>query len=158
VSGPETVLVPVVSDGARQGEEVLPVVAVGPSRFRLVASPGMVEGLAAGDEFELAPDVPLGYRVLARGGNLCVWFYFEHPVSEHDPETTDVRRVAEALGGWLDGGYSRMVVFTVPLSAGFAAVAGAFDGAAARYRGAVWYYGNVYDPRDGETPLNWWLP
>ena len=22
---------------------------------------------------------------------------------------------------------------------------------------SAWMYGNVYDPADGETPLNWWL-
>jgi hypothetical protein len=25
------------------------------------------------------------------------------------------------------------------------------------YPNTIWYYGNVYDPEDGETPLEWWL-
>ena len=66
------VRLPVLSDGRRQGEESLPAVVVTPGRYRLLASPGFVEGVAAGDEFELSQESPLGYRVLRRGGNLCV--------------------------------------------------------------------------------------
>ncbi|MEJ7809765.1 MAG: DUF4265 domain-containing protein [Gemmatimonadaceae bacterium] len=152
----QTVLLPVFIDGERRGEEALPVAAVGPARFRLLASPGIVEGLAAGNEFVLDDIAPPGYRVVERGGNLWVWFYFAPPVEEHSGETADVRRAVEALGGWLDGGYSKMLVFTVPLAAGFAAVARAFDAAVARQPGSQWLYGNVYDPTDGETPLDWW--
>jgi hypothetical protein len=150
------VSVPVLSDGRRRGDEVLPVVDLGGGLLRLLASPGLVEGLAAGDEFELAPDELSGFRVLARGGNLCVWFYFAQAVADRDPTVEDLRSVAERLGGSLDGGYARMVVLTVPLAAGFAAVARAFDGAVARHAGSRWFYGNVYDPADGETPLDWW--
>jgi hypothetical protein len=148
--------VPVFSNGAQQGEESLPVVALGGGRYRLLASPGFVEGLAAGDELELDPSVPCGHRVLRRGGNLCVWFYHAEPVSESSAATADVRLVAESLGGQLDGGYSRMLVLTIPLAAGFDAVARAFDDAVRRHAGSAWLYGNVYDPSDGMTPLNWW--
>ena len=148
--------VPVFSDGARQGEEMLPVVDLGDGRYRLLSSPGFVEGLAAGDEFELDPDAPLGHRVVRRGGNLCVWFYHSEPLSESSEVTADVRRVAESLGGHLDGGYSRMLVLTIPLAAGFDAVARALDDAVRRHAASSWLYGNVYDPADGATPLNWW--
>ena len=148
--------VPVFGNGAHQGEEVLPVADVGPGRHCLLASPGFVEGLAAGDEFELDSDAPLGHRVVRRGGNLCVWFYHSEPLSESSEVTADVRRIAESLGGHLDGGYSRMLVLTIPFAAGFDAVAHAFDDAVRRHAGASWRYGNVYDPADGMTPLNWW--
>jgi hypothetical protein len=154
--GGRELLVPVFGGGARQGEESLPVADAGAGRFRLLASPGFVEGLAAGDELELADDAPLGYHVLRRGGNLCVWLYFARDVAEGSAEAADARRVAESLGGRVDGGYARMVVLTIPLAAGFAAVEGALDAAVARHAGASWSYGNVYDPRDGETPLDWW--
>jgi hypothetical protein len=49
-----------------------------------------------------------------------------------------------------------MLVLTVPLAAGFDAVARTFDAAVARHAGSAWLYGNVYDPADGVTPLNWW--
>ena len=148
--------VPVFGDGARQGEEALPVVELGEGRYRLLASPGFVEGLAAGDEFELDDDAPLGHRVVRRGGNLCVWFYHSEPLSEASAVTAEIRGVAEALGGQLDGGYSRMLVLTVPLAAGFDAVARAFDDSVRRHAGSSWLYGNVYDPADGMTPLDWW--
>jgi hypothetical protein len=148
--------VPLFSNGARQGEETLPVADLGNGRYRLLASPGFVEGLAAGDEFELDPHAPLGHRVVRRGGNLCVWFYHAAPVDDSDMATADVRLVAESLGGRLDGGYSHMLVLTVPLAAGFDAVADAFDRAVRRHAGSAWLYGNVYDPSDGMTPLNWW--
>lgn len=148
--------VPIVSDGRQQGEEAIPVAELGEGRYRVLASPGFVEGLAAGDEFELDSAAPLGHRVLRRGGNLCVWFYHHEPLDESSAATADVSRVAESLGGHLDGGYSRMLVLTVPLAAGFDAIAQALDDAARRHPGSSWLYGNVYDPSDGATPLNWW--
>jgi hypothetical protein len=153
---PCEIVVPVLSDGHRQGEESLPAVVVAPGRYRLLASPGFVEGLAAGDELELATDSPQGYRVRARGGNLCVWFYFPHEVDHESREIADLSRTAESLGGRLDGGWSRMAVLTVPLSAGWAAIESAMNAAIERLGGASWLYGNVYDPIDGVTPLGWW--
>lgn len=148
--------VPVFSGSTSQGDEVLPVVAIGGGRYVLLASPGFVEGLAAGDEFELDASAAGGHRVIRRGGNLCVWFYHAEPVEESATATADIRLVAESLGGRLDGGYSHMLVLTVPLAAGFDAVADAFDAAVRRHAGSAWLYGNVYDPSDGMTPLNWW--
>lgn len=149
-------VVPVLSDGRRQGEESLPAVALGSGRYRLLASPGFVEGLAAGDEFELTPDSPQGYRVLARGGNLCVWIYFADEVDPDGAETADLARTAGTLGGRLDGGWSRMLVLTVPLAAGWAAIESSINAAVERLGASSWLYGNVYDPSDGVTPLRWW--
>ena len=66
-SGARQLLVPVFSDGERRGEESLPVVELSPGRYRLLASPGFAEGLAADDELELDDAAPLGHRVLRRG-------------------------------------------------------------------------------------------
>ena len=148
--------VPVVGDGERQGEELLPVADLGDGRYRLLSSPGFVEGLAADDVFELDADAPLGHRVVRRGGNLCVWYYHPEPVGETDAIVAEVSGIAESLGGRLDGGYSRMLVLTIPLAAGFDAVARALDDAVRRHPASSWLYGNVYDPADGVTPLNWW--
>ena len=153
---PRELRVPVFSNGALQGEEALPVIVIDDSRYLLLASPGFVEGLAAGDAFELDATVSGGVRVHRRGGNLCVWFYHSESLDETSDVTADVRGVAESLGGRLDGGYSLMLVLTIPLTAGFDAVASALDDAARRHAGSTWLYGNVYDPTDGVTPLNWW--
>jgi Domain of unknown function (DUF4265) len=126
--------------------------------LELVHSPGLAEGLAAGDQITLQSAKP-GYNIVRRSGNLCLWFFTGTDSVERDREQAapDVVRDVKALGGYLDGGTSASLVFTVPIQAGFASVARVFDDAVARHPGSVWLYGNVYDPIDGETPLNWWL-
>lgn len=56
------------ASGKRTIDESVPAEPIGPGRFRLLASPGLVQGLAAGDEVELAPSQAQGFRVLQRGG------------------------------------------------------------------------------------------
>ena len=150
------ILLPMIVDGVRKGDEVIPVEPLGGARFRVAASPGMVEGLAAGDEIEVDPTELTGYRLLRRGGNLCAWFYFAQPVDPDHPSVDSVSASVESVGGWLDGGQGAMIVFTIPVTAGFAAVARMFDSAVAQHPGSQWLYGNVYDPKDGKTPLDWW--
>jgi len=64
-------LTAILHDGRAVPENVL-VQQIGSNRFRLLCSPGLVLGLAAGDEFELAPDDPQGYRLVKRGGEMSV--------------------------------------------------------------------------------------
>jgi hypothetical protein len=138
--------------GQRSLEEVLPAEPLGNGSFRLLGSPGLVEGLAAGDELELEPTDPAGYRVLRRGGQLCIWVYIPEP----PPKETDarLRRAAATLGGYLDGGNTRLRILTVPVTAGFERVEAELDAAVAELRGSTWAYGNVYDRAD--RPLGWW--
>jgi hypothetical protein len=136
--------------------EVLDVDELGPNRYRLAFSPGLVEGLASGDEFELCPDDPLGYRVLNRSGNLCVWFYFKDQRQNQGADGDRVRAAVQDIGGVCDGGMNFVLVFTIPLSVGFSAIDHLFDTLISQYDGATWMYGNVYDPMDGVTPLGWW--
>jgi hypothetical protein len=146
---------PVLDESGQRGfDEVLPAEPLGRGRFRLLASPGLVEGVAAGDELELAPADPTGYRVLRRGGQLCVWVY----VPEPPPEQTEARLVlaAATLGGYLDGGNTGLRILTVPVSAGFGRVEAELAAVVADLRGSTWAYGNVYDPRNGGRPLGWW--
>jgi hypothetical protein len=140
--------------GQRRFDETLPAEPLGGGCFRLLASPGLVEGVAAGDELELAPADPTGYRILQRGGRLCVWVY----VPEPPPEQTETRlgRAAATLGGYLDGGNMGLRILTVPVSAGFGRVEAELAAVVAELRGSTWAYGNVYDPRNGDRPLGWW--
>jgi len=145
---------PVLDDGGqRKFEEILPAEALGGGRFRLLASPGLVEGVAAEDELELAPADPAGYHVLRRGGRLCIWVY----VSEPPPEETETRlsRAAATLGGYLDGGNTGLRILTVPISAGFGRVETEMAAVVTELRGSTWAYGNVYDARNGGRPLGW---
>jgi Domain of unknown function (DUF4265) len=143
-------------DRTRAGEEGLEVEELGPNHYRLVYSPGLVEGLAAGDEFAVFKDEPLGYRILKRSGNFCVWFFFSKEASNRGADGDLVRQRVEAIGGRCDGGMRYVLVFTIPLSVGFTAIETLFNQLVTEFEGATWFYGNVYDPLDGETPLRWW--
>jgi hypothetical protein len=44
----------------------------------------------------------------------------------------------------------------VPLSEGFSKIEKVFNSTVEKCSGYGWSYGNVYDPTDGVTPLNWW--
>jgi hypothetical protein len=66
------------------------------------------------------------------------------------------------MGGWFDGrGWTRdgsksLSVYTVPFTAGFAAIEQACNAFVAAVPKGEWCYVNVYDPADDSTPLNWW--
>jgi len=130
-------------------EEVL-VDGLGNRTYRLAASPGLVLGVAAGDVIELAPTDESTFRILERGGNLAVHVYT-------DRGTAGLASEIAKLGGWLDGQVKNLTIFTVPVSAGFKEVERVLNDFARRERGTEWYFGNVYDPADGTTPLNWWV-
>ena len=138
------------------GLESVPAVDLGAGRYRLLHSPGFGEGIAAGDVIELQEARP-GYRVITRSGNLCILLVAPqgHPTNEESCDRVLRAELAD-VGGYLDGGSSGHWVFTVPLSAGWDTVEGMFERAVLRSLGSAWYYGNVYDWRDGETPLGWW--
>ena len=61
------------SDGKPFYEEV-PVEPIGPDRFRVLASPGLLDGLAAGDVFERRADGR--FEVIERSGNLAVQIWY----------------------------------------------------------------------------------
>ena len=57
----------------------------------------------------------------------------------------------EEIGGWLDGKGESFLVYTIPISVGFPAIQRVLENCSWE-----WFYGNIYDPTDGVTPLNWW--
>lgn len=138
------------SDGSVAFEQVH-VDPLGSGRYRLRQSPGLVLGLAAGDVFELTPEG--NPTVLERSGNICIQVF--HPEGRTDFEA-ELTASLQQLGGWLDGRASREVVYTVPISAGFVAIELALNRLVASFSYVEWLYGNVYDPVDGVSPLNWW--
>jgi hypothetical protein len=135
-----------------EGVEPVHVEVIGPSRYRMLYSPGFVLGVAAGDEIELLDDAG-HFRVLHRGGNVAVQIFSNEPVQPFREElATEVR---SRLSGSLDGGIARGLVFTIPLSTGFQAIEELFDNFVRAHPGVEWLYGNVYDPDTG-SPLGWW--
>lgn len=131
--------------------EELRVEPCGDSTFRLLASPGLTLGLAAGDVINV--DSLGSYQVVERGRNLCIQVFCRSGVEGVARE--GVARF-EPLGGRLDGKTSKELVFTVPVEAGFERVEAVLGALVGEFEGIEWFYGNVYDPVDGVTPLNWW--
>jgi len=144
-------------DQEKVGSEVLDIEEVGPNRYRLIYSPGLVEGLAAGDEFELTEENSAGFNIVRRSGNLCAWLIFDEPTDFSAPNIEDLEARVRGIGGYLDGGTHRSLIFTIPLQSEFRTIEGIFDSFVKAVQGTHWFYGNVYDPKDPANPLNWWL-
>jgi hypothetical protein len=139
----------------RQGQpiqEPVHVQEIGQGRFRLLYSPGLVQGIAAGDEFRIVGNDG-AFDVTRRGGNLAVQVFSTAPVA---PLRAVLEERVARLGGTLDGAIEHGLVFTVPVSVGFPAIEAVFNTWADEHDGWEWYFGNVYDPTDGVTPLEWW--
>ena len=139
------------SDGSEAREEVV-LERLGAMRFKVVQSPGLVLGIAAGDVIEVSGD---RFKIVTRGQNVAIQVFAREGLDELEQRLTSS---LSKLGGWLDGRAALQLVYTVPVSAGFPAIEQALRQTVAQYKGAEWYYGNVYDNDDGVTPLNWWLP
>ena len=71
--------------------------------------------------------------------------------------TAQAEQAAASLGGRLDGESERVLVATIPVRLGFTKIERVIEDLVDKFPGAQWFYGNVYDPVDGITPLNWWL-
>lgn len=144
------------TEGNSITNEMIEAVAVCPHRYRLLYSPGVVEGVAKGDVIEFNDTDPKGFTVVSRSGLLCVWFFFEEQGRNRGPDGDAVRAAVEDLGGECDGGGNTNLVFSIPFAVGFAAIESLMDELVARYPGATWMYGNVYDPWNDFKPLDWW--
>src|SRR5262245_10916656 len=105
-------LVQIQPDGTPFYESVL-VEELSDQRYRVRASPGLLQGFAAGDEIALAPEEPLGFRVLRRGGNVGVQFFWSGNL---DACVAQLTPQVQALGGWWDGEAPGLLVFTFPLA------------------------------------------
>jgi hypothetical protein len=116
-----------------------------------MGSPGLAQGGAAGDTIVMRGDAT--FDVVERGGNLAVQVLAQR---FDERSLGELVSAAEGLGGRLDGGHDRLRVFTGPVLAGFGAVEAVFNAYARHHPGVEWYFANVYDERDGVTPLNWW--
>ncbi|WGL15446.1 DUF4265 domain-containing protein [Microbulbifer bruguierae] len=121
---------------------------------QLVRSPAFIKGIASGDTIKVDrtdPDKP-SFELVKRSGNLAVRVFSRGDSTKLSDQLTPE---LEKLGGELDLESPRLLVYSIHVSCGFAEIEkmlnSVCDGA-----NSVWYYGNVYDPVDGQTPLNWW--
>lgn len=125
-----------------------------PQRVRLLRSPLFARNLASGDTVKLINPSIAEYELERRSGNLCIRVFRKQGIELVDELLTPL---LEKLGGARDLLSDRAIVYSVHVSLGFTVIEEHLQKACAAYPDTVWYYGNVYDPEDGETPLQWWL-
>lgn len=133
--------------------EQLQVKITSEGNFQLVRSPAFVRGLASGDIIKLDPERKQ-FEVVQRSGNLAIVVYSRGNVIALSEALTPE---LEKMGGSLDTETQRMLVYSIHVSLGFQPIEALLDKHVSAAGNAVWQYGNVYDPVDGQTPLNWWV-
>ncbi|WP_439134786.1 DUF4265 domain-containing protein [Pseudomaricurvus sp.] len=117
---------------------------------QLVKSPAFVKGIASGDLIKLEKGDE-AFTLLKRSGNLSIRVFCRDDSSQL---VDDLTPPLEKLGGELDIETPRMLVYSIHVSCGFQQIESILNGVASD--DVAWMYGNVYDPNDGVTPLNWW--
>ena len=133
--------------------EAIPVQQLDDRHARLLKSPLFVRNLAAGDKIEIRDRATADYDLVQRSGNLAIRLFARDGIAEI---VDNLQGNIEKLGGSLDMQTDRAAAFSVHYSVGFKQIEAVLDDALADHLEAVWYYGNVYDPEDGRTPLDWW--
>ncbi len=136
-----------------QGQPVverIPVEINEQNECRLVHSPAFVKGLARGDLIRVNRDNGT-FELRQHSGNLCIRVF-----SRSDTRLLDeaITPELEKLGGQLDLETPRLLVYSIHVSCGFSAIEALLNPRMSH--DSAWFYGNVYDPQDGVTPLNWW--
>jgi Protein of unknown function (DUF1569)/Domain of unknown function (DUF4265) len=144
------------NESSRPATESIEAIRLCPHQFRLLYSPGLVEGVAKGDVIEFSDTDPKGFTVVSRAGYFSVWFYFKEQGRNQGPDGDRVRAAVEKFGGICDGGGNTNLVFSVPVSFRFPAVEALFNDLVGQYPGSAWLFGNVYDPWNDFKPLGWW--
>ncbi|MDO3381454.1 DUF4265 domain-containing protein [Gilvimarinus algae] len=130
--------------------ERLPVKMLPDNTLQLVRSPAFVKGLASGDIIRADPD-KREFEIIEHSGNLSVRVFSKDDASQLADQ---LNGPVAKLGGDLDMETPRMLIYSIHVSCGFSAIEEVFN--PINSDTAMWQYGNVYDPADGVTPLNWW--
>lgn len=148
-----------VEGATASGVELVPAQLLTDGNWLLLRSPLYALQLAAEDTVRVAVNEAGAFEVIARGGNVAVHFFLA------ESESDDLHATARAanglapeiarLGGRLDGQTPGLIVYTIPVKAGFSAIENVFAAAVSEFPGAQWQYANVYDVATGE-PLGWW--
>jgi len=130
--------------------EKIQVIPLGKDQYKLVKSPAFVKGLASGDTIKFDAQDQY-FEILKHSGNLCIRI-----ISKNNIETivNNLGPELEKLGGELDIHNPRVLVYSIHVSCGFNEIEQLLNKHTTKED--FWLYGNVYDPSDGVTPLNWW--
>jgi len=129
------------------------IVNVQEELVRLSKSPLFVRNLAAGDVIKLINPAIGEYEIERRSGNLSIRVFRRQGINA----VADFLNPAmEKLGGSVDLQTEAALSYSIHFSIGFSLIEKLLDSCCERFIDTVWYYGNVYDPKDGSTPLLWW--
>jgi len=143
----------VVKAGTRgDGQSVyerLPAEELGNNLYRLLRSPAFAPGIARGDTVELREGGVVD--VVERSGLLVIRLFARAGISAM---AATLGPALNSFDGEIEHEDERMLVFSVPVSAGFGAIEAVMTQLLEGQGDAAWRYGNVYDA-EGE-PLNWW--
>ena len=126
--------------------------ALGDDCYKLMTAPLFAKGCAKGDTIRML--AAGNFTVEQYGGNLCI-----RVLGRNDIDVIKQRLKAnlKTIDHSLDFENERSLVYSVPVSQGFENIEKAFNNALKEQENnAIWLYANVYDPQDGQTPLNWW--
>ena len=130
--------------------ERLQVIVNEDNSCQLVKSPAFIKGIASGDVIKLEQGTQ-DFTLLKRSGNLSIRVFCRDDSSELVDELSPP---LEKLGAELDIETPRMLVYSIHVSCGFQQIEKILNSVVSD--DVMWVYGNVYDPKDGQTPLNWW--
>lgn len=120
--------------------------------YRLVQSPAFVQGLASGDEISF-DSRDNSFELIKHSGNLAIRVFCRGDLEQlKDSMLGDM----EKLGAELDFSNERLMLFSIHVSCGFNLIEEILNKHVGEKTQSMWVYGNVYDPQDGSTPLNWW--
>lgn len=122
-------------------------------RYVLSVTPLLALGVAEGDEIRLVDQALGTFVVERRSGNLAIQSFAKEFSSAMERSLT--ARVIR-LGGRVGLRSPKGMSASVPVSRGFSTIEAELDAFCQEHPGTEWYFGNVYDPKDGVTPLNWW--
>jgi len=138
--------------------ESVPARALGEGVFEILSSPGFAPGFARGDVVRKNEHDRLGFTVEKRGGYVCVQTFFKAYSSD---DYAQIGRLVESHGGMVEGGKDgkagRLLILSFHVSTGFSMIEQTMAEITKRFQVDKWLYGNVYDSKDGKTPLNWWI-
>lgn len=156
---PETLHIPLVAGLNAEGEPVLEQIKVSllegkQGEYRILQAPAFVRGLARGDSIRFPARTAQGCELLKRSGHLTIRIFRKHNIDAAEQFLTPE---FELIDGSLEQHSAGLLVYSIHVSIGFQQIELLLDKAVGQFPGLVWYYGNVYDPQDGTTPLNWWL-
>ena len=118
-------------------------------KVELLHSPGFIKGVARGDTLKLSKD---GFEVAERAGLVAIQIYLRDNVEQIEPKLS---AEIKTMDGCRDICNERMLTYSIPVEAGFAAIEGVMKEFAEQRSDLQWVYGNVYDEK-GE-PMNWWM-